>query len=61
MKHVSILVLNNSRINSIDNPRHAFEEVNKILLNEGKPPLFEIQFAGITSIEFKDKLLPFKV
>ena len=47
MKHISILVLNNARLSSIEIPRHAFTEVNDILLAQGKDPLFNVQMVGI--------------
>jgi transcriptional regulator GlxA family with amidase domain len=48
MKHVSILVLKEARLNSIEEPFQAFEEVNNILEAEGKLPLFKVQLVGIS-------------
>ena len=43
MKHISILILNKMRLSSEDIPRHAFLEVNTILADQIKPPLFDVQ------------------
>ena len=48
MKHVSILILKEARLNSIEEPFQAFEEVNNILEAEGKLPLFKVQLVGIS-------------
>ncbi|MEJ2614526.1 MAG: helix-turn-helix domain-containing protein [Ignavibacteriaceae bacterium] len=48
MKHVSILVLKEARLNSIEEPYQAFEEVNNILVAEGKLPLFKVQLVGLS-------------
>jgi transcriptional regulator GlxA family with amidase domain len=47
MKHISILVLNNVRMSSLEIPRHAFSEANNILIERGKNPLFNIQLVGL--------------
>lgn len=47
MKHVSILVLKEARLNSIEEPYQAFMEVNNILKAEGKLPLFKVQLVGL--------------
>ena len=48
MKHVSILVLKEARLNSIEEPYQAFVEVNNILKADGKLPLFKIQLVGLS-------------
>lgn len=48
MKHVSILVLKEARLNSIEEPYQAFEEVNNILVAEGKLPMFKVQLVGLS-------------
>ena len=48
MKHVSILVLNNARLSSIEIPRHAFSEVNNYLVSLGKTPFFNVELVGLT-------------
>lgn len=47
MKHISILVPHRARLSSIELPRHAFSEVNNILIANGKPPLFNVQMLGL--------------
>ena len=47
MKHISILILNKMRLSSEDIPRHAFLEVNAIIADQSKPPLFDVQKAGL--------------
>jgi transcriptional regulator GlxA family with amidase domain len=49
MKHVSILVLKEARLNSIEEPYQAFEEVNNILEADGESPLFNVQLVGLTT------------
>ncbi|MBI1937944.1 MAG: helix-turn-helix domain-containing protein [Ignavibacteriales bacterium] len=57
MKNISILVPFGVRLNSIEIPRHAFEEVNKILTAQNKPPVFNIQFVGLADeIKLNDGL-----
>ena len=48
MKHVSILVPNEAVMASIVDPRTIFFGVNEFLEAAGKPPLFKIQFIGLT-------------
>jgi len=48
MKHVSILVLKEAKLNSIEEPYQAFNETNNILASEGKEPLFEVHLVGLT-------------
>ncbi len=47
MKHISILVLNEAKLNSIEEPYQAFNETNKILASDGKEPLFEVHLIGL--------------
>jgi len=49
MKHISILVTHKARLSSIELPRHAFSEVNNILDDIGKPPLFNVQMLGLNT------------
>jgi len=48
MKHISILVLNDAVLASIDDPRCMFAGVNEFLEAEGKAPLFQIQLVGLS-------------
>ena len=48
MKHVSILVLKEARLNSIEEPYQAFVEVNNILKADGKLPMFKVQLVGLS-------------
>jgi transcriptional regulator GlxA family with amidase domain len=48
MKNVSILVLNDAVLASIDDPRCMFAGVNEFLQAAGKPPLFNVQLVGIS-------------
>lgn len=48
MKHISILVLNNARLSSVEIPRHAFSEVNIFLTSQNKPPFFDVEFVGLS-------------
>jgi len=48
MKHVSILVLHDSVMASIVDARTMFAGVNEFLEAAGKPPLFKLQFVGLT-------------
>ncbi len=48
MKHVSILVLNEAKLNSIEEPHQAFNETNNILTSKGKNPMFEVHLVGLT-------------
>ncbi|NJD21397.1 MAG: helix-turn-helix domain-containing protein, partial [Melioribacter sp.] len=57
MKHISILVTHKARLSSIELPRHAFSEVNNILVDIGKPPLFKVQMLGLhTQIKLNNGL-----
>lgn len=47
MKHISILVPHRARLSSIEIPRHAFTEVNNILIANGKSSMFNVQMLGI--------------
>lgn len=46
MKNVTILVLNQGLLGSIEGPRLLFTEVNAYLERMGKEPLFNVQLAG---------------
>lgn len=48
MKHLSILVPAGCNLSSIENPRQAFEEVNRYRTSRGQEPLFNIQLVGIS-------------
>jgi transcriptional regulator GlxA family with amidase domain len=48
MKHVSILVLNEAVLASIDDPRCMFTGVNELLEASGKPAFFKVQLVGLT-------------
>ena len=48
MKHISILVLKQAKLNSIEEPNQAFAEVNNILAVQGKPEMFNVQLVGLT-------------
>ncbi|MEW6195554.1 MAG: helix-turn-helix domain-containing protein [Bacteroidota bacterium] len=57
MKNISILVPFGVRLNSIELPRHGFEEANNILTVQNKPPMFDIQFVGLANeVELNDGL-----
>src|ERR1700750_680892 len=47
MKNITILVLNNSIMGTIEGPRLLFTEVNVYLQRMGRQPLFNVQLAGI--------------
>lgn len=47
MKHISLLVLDSVRLNSIEIPRHAFTEANEYAVEQGSNPLFKIQMVGL--------------
>jgi transcriptional regulator GlxA family with amidase domain len=47
MKHISILVPKGAILGSIEGPRQVFTEVNKLLLNMGRPALFKVQLVGL--------------
>lgn len=48
MKHITILVPNESVLASIVDPRTIFTGVNEFLEAAGKPALFQVQLAGLT-------------
>ncbi len=48
MKHISILVLKEAKLNSIEEPYQAFNEVNNILTAAGKLPMFKVELVGIS-------------
>jgi transcriptional regulator GlxA family with amidase domain len=48
MKHVSILVLKEAIMSSIDAPRQLFIKVNEILVARGKEPVFQVNLVGST-------------
>lgn len=48
MKHISVLVLNEAKVNSIEEPFQAFNETNNILAARGKKPIFEPHLVGLT-------------
>jgi transcriptional regulator GlxA family with amidase domain len=50
MKHISILVTRGAILGNIEGPRQLFTEVNELLTTMGKPPLFEIQLAGLSKV-----------
>src|SRR5580765_8257515 len=57
MKHISILVLNESVLASIVDPRTMFTGANEFLEASGRPPLFKVQFLGLSkAVEFNNGL-----
>jgi transcriptional regulator GlxA family with amidase domain len=48
MKHISILVLNEAVLASIDDPRCMFAGVNEFLEASGRVPVFKVQLVGLT-------------
>jgi transcriptional regulator GlxA family with amidase domain len=48
MKHISILVLQEAIMSSIDAPRQLFLKVNEFLEAQGKAPMFEVNLVSIT-------------
>jgi len=48
MKHVSILVPIGAKLNSVEGPHEAFNEVNNILVAKGDLKLFNVQLVGLT-------------
>lgn len=48
MKHISILVLKNSILGSIEGPRQLLAGVNQYFASMGKPPMFKIELVGLT-------------
>jgi transcriptional regulator GlxA family with amidase domain len=49
MKHITIIVTKGAILGNIEGPRQVFTEVNQLLESMGKPSLFEIQLAGLSS------------
>lgn len=49
MKHVSILVLKEAIISSIDAPRQIFTKVNEFLVAKGKSPAFHVELVSNTN------------
>jgi transcriptional regulator GlxA family with amidase domain len=47
MKHISILVLKNAILGSIEGPRQLLAGVNQYYASMGKPPLFKIELVGL--------------
>lgn len=47
MRHISILVLRESVMASIADPRYMFTAVNEFLKGQGKPPMFTVQLVGL--------------
>ncbi|MEZ5347378.1 MAG: helix-turn-helix domain-containing protein [Pyrinomonadaceae bacterium] len=48
MKHVSILVPESAVLAAIDDPRHIFSAVNDFFLANGREPLFDLHFVGVS-------------
>jgi transcriptional regulator GlxA family with amidase domain len=48
MKHISILVLKEGILGSIEGPHKVFTEVNIFLESMGKPPIFDVHLVGLT-------------
>ena len=48
MKHITIIVSKGAILGNVEGPRQVFAEVNNLLSNKGKPPLFKIQLVGLT-------------
>lgn len=46
MKHISILVPENSVLQAIADPQYLFTTVNQFMRMSGKPPLFDVQLVG---------------
>jgi transcriptional regulator GlxA family with amidase domain len=49
MKHISIIVPNESVLTSITDPRYMFTAVNDFLVRAGKEPLFNVQMVGLSA------------
>ncbi len=47
MKHITFIATSGSYMGSIDNPVRAFQMVNRFRDQQGEPPLFDVQIAGI--------------
>lgn len=48
MKHVSILLLEDVNLGSLENARQGFLEANEYMASKGKSPLFDVQLVGIS-------------
>ena len=48
MKHISILVPQESVLTSITDPRYMFTAVNEFLIKAGREPLFKVQMVGLS-------------
>ena len=48
MKHVSILVVKDAILSSLDAPKQLFTKVNEFLVHMGRDPGFHVQLVGIT-------------
>ncbi len=48
MKHLSILVPEGAMLGAVEGPLKLFTEVNGLLVNMGREPLFTIQLVGLT-------------
>ncbi len=49
MKHISILVPKRAILGSLEGARQLFTQVNHFLLQQGRPPVFEVQLVGLTN------------
>ncbi|MBK6265152.1 helix-turn-helix domain-containing protein [Marivirga sp. S37H4] len=49
MKHVSILLLNDVNLGSMENARQGFLEANEYLKAHGKPEAFQVELVGLTT------------
>lgn len=49
MKHLSILVPEGAILGAIEGPLKLFTEVNGLLINMGREPLFHVQLVGLTA------------
>lgn len=48
MKHISILVLDNSVLGSVAGPYKVFTDVNNLMVNMGKEPIFKVSLVGLS-------------
>ncbi|WP_316800243.1 GlxA family transcriptional regulator [Pedobacter frigidisoli] len=57
MKHVSILVPENSVLQAIADPQYLFSTINQFMINSEKKPLFEVKLIGLKkSVTLNDGL-----
>jgi transcriptional regulator GlxA family with amidase domain len=49
MKHISILLLNDVNLGSLENARQGLMEANKFLKSQGEKPKFNIELVGLTA------------